>query len=123
MIHTIGMDKVNEYLRTEFDKDNWNCFSLVKEFYPELDIDTEFKNLNGNKEQINDAIENRKDLIEEITKPVEQCLVLMNGYHIGIFYKGKILHNDEPQIRYEPLHQLKYKYKNIRFFRVKDKNE
>ena len=105
-----------------YNKDNWNCYSLLLEYYPQLSIDKKYKSVRENKRSFQEGIQELQDVIEEIPEPEEKCAVLMNGYHVGVFINNKVIHNDINQgTATEPLYKLRYKYNVIQYYRIHDK--
>ena len=55
-----------------------------------------------------------------ISKPTSPCIVIFaaKSYsHVGLFYKGKVLHIRESGVRYEPLETAKMAFRTVRFYR------
>lgn len=55
-----------------------------------------------------------------LKKPVDPCVVLFQApgriAHVGLFYKGKVLHINERGVQYQPLDVVSFGYPKVRFF-------
>lgn len=59
-------------------------------------------------------------LLKPLDNPETPCIVLcQNGKrqaHVGIYYKGRVLHNTAQGVKFELIDLMKVNYKKMRFF-------
>jgi len=94
----------------EYDADTFNCWTFIETC---LDVPT-IKNISIDtaKEQIE---ENKPFFIERL-EPVNYCLVLLGDHHIGIYKDGGVYHADRDRVKYEPIRNMRRKYKTISYY-------
>jgi hypothetical protein len=108
----------------KYDAESFNCFTFVKEVYPDLDFNAIDK---GPKENMKQALEIMKEAEKkyvEVSNPKNKDIVLMNNNHIGYFQDGYVVHNSPENggIAFDSLVKIKMAFRKVRFFRkVKEK--
>lgn len=98
------------FFRT-YDRERYNCAHFVNEAWRYL------FGLEINIPQFGDI--DLKNRFKRIQKPVSPCIVIFaaKSYsHVGLFYKGKVLHIRERGVRYEPLDTAKLAFRTVRFY-------
>lgn len=103
---------IDKYLGMTFDLRHFNCFDLVRDLWCELkgvdlgkqtpyELDVEALSIRA------DEIKMR---LHELKEPRDPCIVLMQrgriAPHVGVFYKGRVLHINIRGAEYGELHHV-----------------
>lgn len=102
----------NTLIGKAHDARKYHCYHFIQETLdvPMLDdvsVDT-----------AKDDVSKYKDLFTYLDTPVNNCIALLGDSHIGIYYDNGIYHNDTEGVRYEPLRNMKLKYKGIKYYDI-----
>lgn len=115
--------RVDRYLDRRFDKARYNCFDFAREVWKELtgvDLGAQTP------EDISISAFTARALfvansLEKLDAPVDPCLVLMRRAriepHVGVYYRGRVLHLKPTGVQYMPLDQVTAAYTTITFYR------
>ena len=119
------IEKAQKLIGHKYDEDDFNCYTLVQHFYPQLlDAKLVHKSLSKDLSQQKRELERLQGMYEYIKEPEIGCLVLRGETHIGIMVtKYMILHTCKDfNTIVEPLSSFKIGYndKQIKFIRIRE---
>lgn len=117
------MFRVDDFLNRKHDMKSYNCWDFVREIlFREKGVDIGKRTpdqvtLSALKKQIDE----HSRLFPKLEKPKNFCIVLFKREkrlpHIGIFYKGKILHLPErSHARFDPISIAALGFTTVEFF-------
>jgi hypothetical protein len=103
----------------KYDAESFNCFTFVKEVYPDLDFDAIDRGPIENTKQALKIMKEAEKKYEEVFEPKNMDIVLMNDNHIGYYKDGYVAHNSPENggIALESLSKIKIAFKKVRYFR------
>jgi hypothetical protein len=117
--------RVDPWLSKKFvpGREGYNCWAFSREIWLELTG----KNL-GNQtparrdpQEYKNKAEEFSQKLQRLESPAEPCLVLFQRPrlepHIGVYYKGKVLHLTQSGAYYMPLHEVSLGYLSVSFYR------
>lgn len=114
-------DKVNSLIGKPYEAYNAHCWTLVEDL---LDNAPKIK---GTAETLATSVKHfKKELLSHNLKEVnvykDKDIIILgkNGtyFHVGVFYKGGIIHASENGIVYQPLNEIKKIYTEIKGLRL-----
>jgi len=104
---------IDRYLQRNFKLRGYNCWSLVREFWQ----DTQGVDL-GPVIGFNDS---KKLEYVKLEKPESPCIVLLLNPrqipHVGVYWKGKVLHIKQSGAQYVPLNVASFGFKEVEFYK------
>jgi len=100
----------DELVGTPYNKDTFHCWHFIETCLdvPKLDdiaIETAQKDIDKN-----------KPYYVELKTPIDYCLALLCGKHIGIYYNNMIYHADRDMVKCETMRAMQRKYPIITFW-------
>lgn len=113
---------VDKYLGMIFDLRSYNCFDLVRELWGEL---TGVDLGKQTPYELDDAAltirtEQVAARLRELSAPRDPCIVLMRrgriAPHVGVFYKGRVLHINSRGAEYGELHHVTACWTKINYY-------
>lgn len=109
------LDKLNSYVGHAYNKDSFHCYTYLEKC---MDVpilsDVHVETAKGD-------VDKYIDFFTELDTPENYCIALLGESHIGAYYNGGVFHADKPMVRYESMRVIKMKYKNVRYFKIRDK--
>lgn len=112
----------NKYLIKTYDPINYNCWQFAQEIWAELtgvDLGNQTPGTHSTEAYTEKATEFSISL-RRLDRPTSPCLVLMQRPqaepHVGVFYKGSVLHLRKEGAQYRPLSQVSALYPKISFY-------
>lgn len=113
---------INKYLLKTYDRVNYNCWSFAQEVWAELtgvDLGNQTPEVRT-PQAYTEKAERFSASLQRLAAPVSPCLVLFQRAnaepHVGVFYKGNVLHLREQGAQYRPLSQVASTYPQISFY-------
>jgi hypothetical protein len=119
------MFTVDKYLKKPFDIVNYNCWDFIRDVLIDLKgVDVDCRTPNPpTREAMRVAFATQENQFKRLGKPEDGCIVLFSRPkstpHVGVFYKGKVLHLEKNGAHYQPLDIVKLGFKNIRYYECK----
>lgn len=112
------MIKVDKYLSKKYDLRTYNCAHFVCEVWREcfgVDISAALLGLFDKTSGLSAFRGFRR-----LTTPVSPCLAVFNrsrsDLHVGIFYKGRVLHIGNAGVEYMPPYNIGFKTYRLRYY-------
>jgi len=112
---------VDKYLNRSWDPRFYNCWHLVREFWLEL-TGQDVQDLTPpavNADSLKAAFETHTPKFREIKELWDPCIIKMEGIgtpHVGVYYKGKILHITRNGVQYQPLSVAVLGFKKVSYY-------
>lgn len=117
------MSLVNRYLQKEFQYKTYNCFSFARDVWKELtgtDLGDQSSDISGSQQYTDRALKVANTL-KSLEKPEDPCIVLFMRSrlepHIGIYYRGKVLHLSRSGAFHMPLEHVAIGYTQVTFYK------
>lgn len=112
----------NKYLIKTYDPIKYNCWQFAQEIWEELtgvdlgnQTPAEYSAVAYSKKAAEFATQ-----LKRIEKPASPCLVLLqrpqSEPHIGVFYRGSVIHLKREGAQYRPLSQVAALYPQVSFY-------
>lgn len=114
---------VDRYLQKEFNAKHYNCFAFVRDIWLEL---TNVDLGDQTPPEQNISVYNQKALkvantLTSLSCPQDPCLVLLQRArlepHIGVHYRGRVLHLSRTGAYYMPLDQVSAGYTQVSYYK------
>lgn len=112
----------DKYLGKEYRQSTYNCWHFVREVWMEL-TGVDLKDQTPKNyciEAYNKQATDFAATLTKVDKPQDPCLVLMQRQriepHIGVFYKGRLLHLNIHGAQYRPLDQITVPYPTVTYY-------
>lgn len=112
----------NRYLVKTYHPVDYNCWSFAQDVWAELtgvDLGNQTPPTHTPQAYTERAAE-FSSCLQKLDRPVSPCLVLMqrdrSEPHIGVFYKGNVLHLKKEGAQYRPLSQVAALYPKVSFY-------
>jgi len=113
---------IEKYLEKRFTR-TYNCFNFVREVWLDLtgvDLGDQTPAEHGAEEYNQKALKVANTLIT-LDAPESPSIVLLQRSrlepHIGVYYKGKVLHLTKQGVYYMPLDQVTTGYPKVNFYK------
>ncbi len=124
---------INKYLSKSYSVRSYNCFSLVRDVWLEITGTDLGKQTPDNPEvrggvvttlqalEYNHTALQVANTLTRLDTPEDPCLVLLQRArlepHIGVFYRGRVLHLNRSGAYYVPLGQITPGYPSVSYYR------
>jgi len=116
------MFEVDRYLGKKFHLRDYNCWHFVRDVWFELtgDMLYDYTPDKLNRHELDLAAEDATHRFVALERPVSHTIVLMKRArdtpHIGVMYKGKVLHLRPEGAMYQPLDVASVGFSKILFY-------
>jgi cell wall-associated NlpC family hydrolase len=117
--------KIDKWLSKKFvaGRDGYNCWAFARDVWQELtgkDLGNQTP-VSSTLQDYNLSAEQFSLELQRLDRPVDPCLVLMQrprlSPHVGVYFKGKILHLNQSGAFYVPLEQTILSYRTVSYYK------
>lgn len=116
------MFRVDPYLAKEYNRKSYNCWHMAKDIWLEL-TGVDLKHLvpeDSTIEAHNRHTVEAATSLKRVDNLQDPCLVLMQRQrlepHVGVYYKGQLLHLNNHGAQYRPLEHITVPYPTVTYY-------
>lgn len=114
--------RIDDYLLKEFHPTKYNCWDFTRDVWKELtgtDLGQQTPSVHTPKDYTDRALQvaNTLTRLDQVADP---CIVLFQrrriSPHVGVYYRGRVLHLDSRGAKYLPLDQVSATYTTVTYY-------
>lgn len=107
----------------EYDIDKYNCVHFLCDAWKHITGEDLAARMSGWLCAVSEKrfLKEQVRQFERLAQPVSPCIVLFQAPgespHVGLFYRGKVLHIEQTGVQYMPLNVVAFGFNRVRFYK------